>query len=115
MTSDVYDVVVPVERETIVDADVRPGEGTKTEAKLRGKETVELAEDEHLRGAGRAIDQGAYYSVVVKVGRELSTTVEAAHPQEARRKAKSDVETKPGEQIVARPQVSLSPGDPHVE
>lgn len=111
MTSDEYDVVVPTEREKIVDVDLRPGEATKTEAKIRAKEAVELHEDEQLRGCGLAIDQGAYFSVVVKIGRELDATVRAAHPQEARRLAKIEVDLLDGEQVIARPQVSRSRGD----
>lgn len=110
---DVYDVVIPTERELVVDV---TAEGS-TKAKVKAKAEAEYAADEILRGTGRAwqkTDEDDGYAVVVKVGRELEYTVEAPHPQKARTEAKYGVEYKDGEVIAARPQVSRSAGDQHV-
>lgn len=108
---DVYDVVVPTVRDRLVDVHA----DRITTAKVLAKEDVELEPDEILRGAGNAVGEHPDYTVVVKVGRELPVTVVAAHPQEARRKAKLEVQLKPGETVAGKPRVSRAPGDRHVD
>lgn len=113
---DVYDVVVPVQREIIHRVEIAddPDMGA-TQAKVRAKEEIVLDEDELLNGTGRALDAPGGYDVVIKVGRELSATLTAAHPQEARRLAKRTVDMLPGEVVIGKPRVTRAPGDRGVE